>query len=182
MRPDQLSKNDSEHGHQCAVIAYMTYAANNGWSAAADWSDLFNATRSFELIETNNVLLFEKLNAFGPQLVSKLLWATPNGGKRGDSAFTSKIEGGKLKAEGVKAGVPDLTLAVPIKCSTGGYICPGLYIEMKKPTEYRAGKLNGLSDEQFKYCHLLNAVGYKVEVCYSWRHAIFTIKKYLGNL
>ena len=45
-------------------------------------------------------------------------WAVPNGGKR------SKSEAGRLKAEGVKSGVPDLCL-----------IYDGMYygLEVKKP-------------------------------------------------
>ena len=45
-------------------------------------------------------------------------WAVPNGGKR------SKAEAGRLKAEGVKSGVPDLCL-----------IYDGMYygLEVKKP-------------------------------------------------
>ena len=45
-------------------------------------------------------------------------WAVPNGGSR------SKREAGRLKAEGVKAGVPDLTI-----------VYDGMYygLEVKKP-------------------------------------------------
>ena len=48
------------------------------------------------------------------------LYHIPNGGKRG------KIEAARFKAMGVKAGVPDLCLPVPM----GRY--HGLYIEMKR--------------------------------------------------
>ena len=48
-----------------------------------------------------------------------LLFAIPNGGKR------DKATAGKLKAEGVKAGVPDMCLPV----SNGKY--HGLFIELK---------------------------------------------------
>lgn len=48
-----------------------------------------------------------------------MLYAVPNGGKR------DRIEAAHLKLQGVKAGVPDLCLAVP----KGKY--HGLYIELK---------------------------------------------------
>lgn len=50
----------------------------------------------------------------------KLLYHVPNGGSR------KKSEAGRFKAEGVKAGVPDLCLPV----ARGGY--HGLYIELKR--------------------------------------------------
>ena len=49
----------------------------------------------------------------------RLLYHIPNGGKR------DKVTAARLKAAGVKAGVPDICLPVP----AGG--CNGLYIEMK---------------------------------------------------
>ena len=46
----------------------------------------------------------------------KLLYHVPNGGSR------KKSEAGRFKAEGVKAGVPDLCLPVARGCSHGLYI------------------------------------------------------------
>lgn len=54
----------------------------------------------------------------------RLLFAIPNGGGR------SKIEACILKGEGVRAGVPDLFLAVP----RGGY--SGFFLELKAPGKY----------------------------------------------
>lgn len=75
------------------------------------------------------------------------LYAVPNGGKRHPATAA------KMKAEGVKAGVPDLCLPTP----RGAY--HGLYLE----TKY--GK-NTLSKEQKKYLEYLKAQGYCVKVCY----------------
>ena len=60
-----------------------------------------------------------------------LLYAIPNGGNRNIVTAT------KLKAEGVKAGVPDLCLPVP----RGGY--HGMYLEMKKIAAGLARYSNG---------------------------------------
>lgn len=92
------------------------------------------------------------------------LHAIPNGGKR--HIGTAR----KMKAEGLKSGVPDLFLPVPL----GGY--HGLYIEMKygknKPTAKQADWLDFLA-----------SVGYCTVVCWSSIEAIESIVDYydMGN-
>lgn len=90
----------------------------------------------------------------------ELLYHIPNGGKR--DIGTAK----KLKAEGVKAGVPDLCLPV----ARGGY--NGLYIELKagknKPTALQCEWIEGLSKQ-----------GYCVAVCWGWEDCIKVIVDYL---
>ena len=71
----------------------------------------------------------------------KLLYHVPNGGSR------NKAEAGRLRAEGVKAGVPDLCLPVP----RGGY--HGLYIELKRQRGGRA------SDNQVEWLDALSKQG-----------------------
>lgn len=89
-----------------------------------------------------------------------MLYAIPNGGLR------TKATAAKLKAEGVKAGVPDLFLSVP----RGRY--HGLYIEMK------AGK-NKPTQEQKEWIEQLNAQGYIACWCVGWESAAGLIKTYL---
>ena len=89
-----------------------------------------------------------------------LLMAIPNGGKR------DRVTGARLKAEGVRAGVPDLFLAV----ARGPW--HGLWIEMK--TE--KGKV---SREQKKMIPLLCEQGYHVIVCHGWVEAEAAIECYL---
>lgn len=90
-----------------------------------------------------------------------LMFAVPNGGHR--HIFVAR----KLKAEGVKAGVPDICLPVP----RGDYA--GLWIELKvkgnKPTEVQRQWHKNLAD-----------AGHRVEVCYSWSEAKNAILYYLG--
>jgi len=93
-----------------------------------------------------------------PQL--KLLFHIPNGGTR------NKIEAGHLKAQGVKAGVPDIFLPV----ARVGY--HGLWIELK------VGK-NKTSHEQDKWIADLNEQDFAVSVCYSWVEASEHLKFYL---
>ena len=93
----------------------------------------------------------------------KLLHAIPNGGLR------DKAVAGKLKAEGVKPGVPDVCLPV----ARGGF--HGLYIEMKRVDE---GKT---SDEQGWWLAELVKQGYYTWVCHGAVEAIEVIENYLGG-
>jgi hypothetical protein len=92
-----------------------------------------------------------------------LIYATPNGGSR------NKAEAKNLQRQGVKAGVPDLT--VPI--ARGGY--HGLYVEMKRDKRYRST----VSDKQEQWIRDLNKQGYLAVVCYGAREAIRVIDSYL---
>ena len=78
-----------------------------------------------------------------------------------------KAEAGRLRAEGVKAGVPDLCLPV----ARGQY--HGLYIELKRQ---RGGRT---SDHQSEWLDALSAQGYKAALCYGWEQAAGTIIEYL---
>ena len=89
-----------------------------------------------------------------------LMYHIPNGGKR--DIGTAK----KLKAEGVKAGVPDICLPVP----RSGY--HGLYIEMK------VGK-NKTTDNQDRWLEGLSNQGHKTCICYGWESASEVLIKYL---
>lgn len=88
------------------------------------------------------------------------LFHIPNGGHR------NKATAGRLKAAGVKKGVPDLCLPVPL----GGYA--GLYIEMK----YGANKP---TPEQRDWIDFLSSAGYRVDVCYGCEDAIRAIMRYI---
>ena len=90
----------------------------------------------------------------------RLMYHVPNGGHR------SAAVAGKLKAEGVKAGVPDICLP----SARGGY--HGLYIELK------AGK-NTATKEQKEWLSALSEEGYKAVVCRGWVRASEEIKNYL---
>jgi len=103
----------------------------------------------------------------------EFLYAVPNG------ARTSRSVANRLKAEGMKAGVPDLCLPYTIELSgqydiqSEGY--GGLFIEMKsKDTKGR------LSDDQKEWIEYLTGQGYKVEVCWSADEAIKVLEDYLG--
>lgn len=91
-----------------------------------------------------------------------LLYHVPNGGSR------KKAEAGRFRAEGVKAGVPDLCLPV----ARGGY--HGLYVEMKRL------KGSKTSDEQKAWLSELAAQGYFTALCKGWEAAAKVIEDYLN--
>lgn len=90
------------------------------------------------------------------------MFAIPNGGWRAIKTA------GWMKAEGVKAGVPDIHFPV----AKGGF--HGLYIEMKfgknKPTE-----------SQEDYIKFLKERGYAVAVCYGFDEAVAVLEWYLNE-
>lgn len=103
----------------------------------------------------------EMVSKFVPDL--QLLHHIPNGG------FRMRATAARLKAEGVKPGVPDLCLPVPNE------MFHGLYIEMKKRDHS-----NRPSKSQQWWIEKLQQKGYAVYVCYGADEAIYQICEYLG--
>lgn len=102
----------------------------------------------------------------------KMIYAIPNGSARNIITATN------LKREGVKAGVPDIS--VDVAC--GDY--HGLKIEMKvrKIIQLKTKstvRLSKLTDKQQEFKELLERQGYKVVVCYSSQEAIDELERYL---
>jgi hypothetical protein len=92
----------------------------------------------------------------------KRLYAIPNGG------FRHKAVAGKMKAQGVRAGVPDFALDV----ARGGY--HGLRIELKR----RVG--GTLSPAQRDWIAWLTDQGYLAVVCKGWEEARDKLIEYLS--
>ena len=92
----------------------------------------------------------------------KLLHHVPNGGLRDARTAVN------LKREGVKRGVPDISLPV----ARGKY--HGLFIEMKVGN-------NKLTKEQQQWFKALEEEGYATHVCYGWLEAREVIEKYLSE-
>lgn len=91
----------------------------------------------------------------------KCIFAVPNGGHR------DKVTGARMKAEGARAGVPDIFVAVPSKGKHG------LFIEMK----VKGGRL---SDKQEVWRDRLKQQGYGFVVCYSVDEAIGVLDSYFS--
>lgn len=92
----------------------------------------------------------------------RLLFAIPNGGHRHRAVAV------RMKAEGVRPGVPDLCLPV----ARGGW--HGLFIELKT----RRGRP---SRRQRGWITALRSNGYRVEICLGWERARAVIESYLDG-
>lgn len=89
----------------------------------------------------------------------------PNGGAR------SKAAAGKLKAAGVRPGVPDYLLPVAVR---GVDFWRGLAIELKRT------KGGAASSEQSDWLAHLDDEGWRVAICKGHAHAWREICEYLG--
>ena len=98
-----------------------------------------------------------------------LLYAIPNGGYvlAGDAARRSAAAA-KLRAEGLRAGFPDLALAVARR----GFWA--LFIEMKSTRKGAAP-----SDDQIRWRDALVDAGNRAVICYGHKEAIKEIEWYL---
>lgn len=94
----------------------------------------------------------------------ELMYAIPNGGERNVIVAT------RLKAEGVKPGVPDVCIPIP---KTPYH---SLYIEMKD----KDTKGSKVKPHQEKWINNLRLAGHQVEVCWDWIEAAQVICGYLG--
>lgn len=170
MTPGQLARSDSEHGHQRALFAWANMAATFGFAAA--WDELAYSKAG------HAIATYGPANSPGLQPLRRL-FAIPNGGQR------SKITAANLKAEGVKRGVPDIMLPLPMivepcagsaRIGTFARYC-GLFIEMKRPKG--KGQVAGsTSPEQDDWIGYLRNAGYAVSVCFDWRSAAKELQSY----
>jgi hypothetical protein len=92
------------------------------------------------------------------------LYAIPNGGTR------NKREAGRLKLQGVKSGVSDLHLALPLNGKSG------LWIEMKQPDRKKAR----VTPLQKEWIERMLLAGYEAHVCYGYQEAKQVIENYIA--
>jgi len=92
----------------------------------------------------------------------RLGFAIPNGGYR------HKVTAAKLKAEGVRPGVPDWM------CPSSNGRFRGMAIEFKR-------KGGHITPPQREYIDLLRDAGWFVELCYSTEEAIKMVERYFES-
>jgi len=101
----------------------------------------------------------------------KFLFHPPNGGHRHPSVAV------KLKRQGVKSGVPDISLPVPMfdRDPQRKVVFHSLWIEMK-------AERNKPSPKQIEWIDFLRAQGSRVVICWSAEEAIREIQTYLSMI
>ncbi len=162
MSPEQLARSNTESGHQKAIFAWANMARRYGFDFANDMNSY-----THEAVEA-------LLNNGTVTRVPALTWlhAIPNGGAR------DIVTAARMKAEGVKPGMPDIFLPFPrLQLDvTGVWITRhcGLYVELKK-----LGKIKTISKDQELFGAYCREVGYAHEFCEGWRAAADVIQRYL---
>lgn len=115
-----------------------------------------------ESVEQQRLMMWAEM-AKGAHPELGMLYHIPNEGKR------SRKTGARMRAEGLKKGVPDFCLPVARRGKHG------LYIELKRT---KGGRL---SEAQSEWLDRLMVEDYGVAVCYGWEDAARVIKSYLGG-
>lgn len=162
MNPWQLA-GPSEHSQQVALFCFCAKARQYGFELAKQQSSY----------EPN----FAELGNYSRpvKMIPELAWfhAIPNGGNRGDTARSRAIEGGRMKAEGVKPGVFDTFWPLQRGGTdvrlTDAYC--GLYLEMKS-------EKGVISKEQIEFGKYVETQNYAVKVCYNWLEAADALQWY----
>jgi len=147
-----------------------------------DYSDPASFAKADE--HSHQVALMAACAQYAWNGVPELRWffAVPNGGSRGDSEKSARIQGALMKAEGVKKGVADCCLPV----ARHGY--HGFFIEMKRPGTFGAKQVvrkdgsneKGQSKEQIAFEGFAMEQGYLYAVFENWWSAFRALMWYLG--
>lgn len=164
LSPDNLAASGTEHGHQRALFAWAALSRFYGLGYPTPHACEKNGSEGSQNAPEGHACSAPA----GPECLD-WLHAIHNQGS-GDA-----VRGARAKAEGVKAGVPDVFL--PHAVGTWH----GLYIELKKPNlkPKRNGK-GAASAKQLEFGEYAQRAGYGFVVCYGWREAAEVIASYIN--
>lgn len=168
--PWEMADVGAEFSHQTALFAWAAMARIFG-------PDLANDPNSYTMPG------YARSACKRDEPLPELEWlhAIKNQG-HGDA-----IRGGRSRAEGVKAGVFDVFLPVPVDLTHRMIrleplttfkpysVTCGLYVELKKPGKHKT------SPEQLVFQAYAQRVGYSAVVCVGWEAARDAILRYLGR-
>jgi len=160
-------KTGKEHAHQAALFMWANMACRFGVEIAND-------VKSYTVAGYANEALHAIHSGEGyDPAVKQLKWLHAIHNQGFDAGVAGKIRGGHAKAEGVKAGVADMFLPVPMpKAIFDPPSYHGLYIELK------VGK-NKPDAKQLEFIEDMRAAGYRAEWVIGWEAARLLILDYL---
>lgn len=158
--PEHVYKMVNANGKTQYMCSYTCLRAAQKERQARKEAEALAREQHDEASEQRALFEWARLQA-GKYPELQYLYHVPNGGRR------DAKEAAMLKAEGVRAGVPDLFLPA----ARGGY--HGLYIELKRK---KGGKL---SREQEQWLAYLNSAGYRALCIHGWENAANEILKYV---
>lgn len=129
-------------------------------------------TSDCPLEEAVQSALFDWLNCtkYNGLNVGAYAFAVPNGAYLFGTAGQRSAQMARLKRQGLKTGVPDVVIAIPIAPYHG------LYVELKREREARPKT----SDEQQTWLAKLAGQGYCAKLAYGFDEAQQVVRDYLG--
>lgn len=195
LTPWDRAKSGTEHGEQSALFMWCNMAARFGVRAANDPSSYSVAGHAMANYGPGGRCGTVFKDTVGPEAVPILsrLYAIKNQG-HGD-----KIRGNLSKAEGVKAGVPDVLFpmmrraqdldqavfgALVTPFNDGGYgfgVIGGLYIELKRRKSSRGAAGRTSEAQEDDWIPYLRRSGYATAVCMGWEEARDILLRYIGH-
>lgn len=171
----------NEHQHQVELFVLAAVAGRFGADVAARWMG-------------EHPLHLKRSSLAGLALAPDDRWswlhAVPNGGSRGSNAQDAAVVGGRMKAEGVRAGVADICLPVPV--IGHGFDLPpgkapsfpwcGLYLEMKRTASAKVQASGSmLAPAQKAFGRYVQRQGYCYSVGYGYVEGFNLICAYLNG-
>ena len=154
----------TEHQHQVELFAWAAVARAHGLSVAREW--LQRAPEALRRGAPNK-------EASKPDERLRWLHSVPNGAAYGKDPAQRQKEGARMKAEGLRPGVADVFLPLPMSLACGQGWSAGLYLELKRV------KGGTVSAEQKAFGQYANSVGYRWLVVRGYYEAITAIEAYL---
>lgn len=112
-----------------------------------------------------------KTQRFNGWPVSDFLIHVPNGSARGRDRKQAAVIGGKLRAQGMQAGVSDYIVPIPLWSKQ----CPGLWLEMKRTHG------GSVSHDQITFHERMLSLGWRCEIAKGWVQASEIISAYLRS-
>jgi hypothetical protein len=141
--------------------------------SAADWQKSLYTAAPHEHEECAALVKWAETQRHKGYKLSELLIHVPNGAYHGSDRKAAAVVARKLREQGLREGVFDYILPIPLyPPGVQGYV-PGLWLEMKRT---KGGKV---SQEQIDFQFRMRTFGWQCEVAMGWVQAAAFITQHL---